>query len=520
MAYSEDWLSDPQAIRGIFIEATVYNVLTTSEELVYLSSTAYISEDASLVFNPVINGAITLNESLSVDGGINFSFGDIPILNVNGEFDTWLDNTKYVWANRPIQVYLGDPRWQVTDLTQFKTDFLKIFDGLIGDIDSSSLELVNLKIRDKMERLNSPISEEKMGSYGTWAGGDPNEDTYKPIVFGEVHNLSPLLIDPASLEYMINNGTTERLIEVRDNGVPLYTDPTLTSGCSVVDLANGKFELAHPLVGDITVSVQGVKRSIDLTDGSELASYNNNIANLIALITMKFGKQGVTNLTASDIDLPNFSSFASANTQAVGIAVLDRENVLDVCQQLASSIGAQIVFDSTGKLKIIRLGEGFSPTVYITEDDILFGTFSISRKLDVTAGTKIAYCKNWTVQSNLQTGIPEEHKKMFATEWYTATAVDSSTKTLYKLHGEPEQIETLLLDNADASAEASRRNNYTKVQKTIYKFTGKPTLLNVKLGQSVNLTYNRFGLQSGKVGQIYSRSPDWIAGTVTLEVII
>jgi hypothetical protein len=525
MSYSTAWLEDPSAIRGIFIEATRYNVLSTTEEQVYLSTVGYVTTDRSVSFDPIVAGDITLTESMSVDGGLSFSFGDITIYNNNGERDSWLDTSKYIWVNRPIQIYYGDPFWTTTNIASLKTEFLKVFDGLIADIDSKKRDTLNLLIRDKMEKLNSPITESKLGTYGTWAGGQPNEDTIKPLVFGEVFNIEPLLIDPSQLEYMVNDGAFERLIEVRDNGVPIYTDGTLTSGLDggAPSLSTGKFKLAHPLAGQITASVQGVKREINLSDGSEIATYNNNIAKLITLIAMKYGKVGVTSLSSSEIDLTNFSSFASSNTQSVGIAIFDRDNLLDVCQRLANSIGAQLYFDREGKLKLLRLGSPVSPTVTITDSDIYHGTLSVSRRIPVVAATKVAYCKNWTVQEGLLTGIPDEHKKNFATEWYTKTYVNSGIKTTYKLFDDPEQKETMLLVGSEADTEANRLNTYFTTQRTIYKFTGKARLLDLKLGQSVTLVHNRFDLYnsgSGRSGQVYSVSPNWLAAENTIEVIV
>ena len=37
---------------------------------------------------------------------------------------------------------------------------------------------------------------------------------------------------------------------------------------------------------------------------------------------------------------------------------------------------------------------------------------------------------------------------------------------------------------------------------------------------SVTLTSTRFGLSAGKSGQVITLNPDWVAGTVNVEVII
>ena len=529
MSYSQAWLEDPKAIKSIFVIVSRYNVSTTSEETIYLSTTGYITASADVSFEPILNNGVSLTESLSIDGGLSFSFGDVEIVNPNGDLDTWLSDNYYIWVNRPIKIFYGDPQWNTTNITSFQTDFLKVFDGLVANVDSRSRTVLNIKVRDKMERLNAPVSENKLGTYGTWgASTQPNKDTIRPLVFGEVFNVEPLLVDPSTLKYMFNDGNSELVIEIRDNGVPIYTAPGITAGLTTgatITLGAGTFVLAHPLAGGITASIQGVKDSIDLSTGALVSgTYNNNIANLIALITTQYGKS-YTKLAASDLDLTNLSTFAAANTQSVGISITGGANVLTVCQQLADSIGAQLYFNRVGKLQLLRLGGGFtgSAVTTITDSDILLNTLSVSNKLTIVAASKVGYVKAWTVQEGLVTGIPDEHKVMFATEWYTRTATNSTAQSLYKLHIDPQQKDTLLLVGAEADSEASRLKNYYSNPRIIYKMTCTAKMLSLELGQNVTLIHNRFDLYnggSGRSGQVYSLSPNWLAGTVEVEVIV
>lgn len=528
MAYSQAWLEDTKAIRAIFVEATRYNVSTTSEETVYLSTAGYLTSTADVSFDAILNDGINLNESLSIDGGVSFSFGDIEIQNFNGALDSWISDASYIWVNRPIKVYLGDPQWVATDITDFHSQFLKIFDGIIANIDSRNRTSLNLKVRDKMERLNTPLTENKLGTYGTWAAGQPNADTIKPLIFGEVFNVEPMLIDPSLLKYMVNDGNTELVIELRDNGVPIYTAAGITGGLTsgaTITLGTGTFVLSHPLAGALTASVQGVKDSINLSTGALVSgTYSNNIANLIALIVTQYGKS-YTKLSASDIDLTNFAAFAAANTQSVGLLVEGGENVLSACQQLADSIGAQLYFNRSGMLQLLRLGSGSTgPDVNtITEDDIILNSFQVTNRLDIVAASKIGHTKEWVVQDGLVTGIPDEHKKMFATEWYTKTDTNSTVQALYRLHVDPQQKDTLLIKGSEAQTEATRLKNYFSTPKTIYRMTGIAKMLGLQLGQSVTLVNSRYNLYNGGAGvsgQIYSLSPNWLNATVDIEVIV
>jgi hypothetical protein len=344
-----------------------------------------------------------------------------------------------------------------------------------------------------------------------------------------VFNMTPELIDPSTLQYQFNASAAELVIEIRDNGAPIYTDSSVFDAAinlgtrptgATVDLTTGKFTLPTPLAGSVTCSVQGVKNSINLSNGSlQTGTYKNNIANLIALIVTQYGNANLR-LSAADLDLTNLQAFENANSQPVGYLVTDRTNVLEVCQSLAASIGAQIYMSRTGKLQILRLAVPATATTEITDNNILHHSLSISTKTDVVAASKIAYSKNWTTQTDLLTNILAPHKEMFATDWYTETRTDATTKTTYKLYADPQQKETYLLQQSDAQAEAQRLLEYFKTPRMVYKFTGTSSLLTLTLGQAVRLTHNRFGLTAGKLGQVVGLNQNWIAGTVDVEVLI
>jgi len=224
---------------------------------------------------------------------------------------------------------------------------------------------------------------------------------------------------------------------------------------------------------------------------------------------------------ASDLDLVNLNTFATNNTAPVGIVVTDRTNVLNVCQSILDSAAAQLFFNRKGLLQILQLGTPTSdPVITITDTDILFHSLQISARTEVVAATKIGYCKNYTVQTALAGNVPPMAITMFGDEWYTSSILDSTIQANYKLESTPVQQDTCLLAKTDADALALSINNYFKVPRTVYSFVAKASLFSLKLGQAVTLTHNRFGLVDGKSGQVISLSPNWVAGTINVEVIV
>jgi hypothetical protein len=526
------WFQTPASLRVVLVEA-VANV-SGVETTFYMSNRPYVTGStdtpASTAYVTCITGGLGFSESLDLGGGAaSMSWGDIEIENNGGVRDTWLN---YVWANRQVQVFVGDVRWA-------RSDFRKVFDGVIGDMGSRDQDVLNLKLLDKLQRLNNPLTETTLG------GTTNNKDRLLPLTFGEVFNVTPLLTNPATLEYQVHNGSIEDIIEVRSNGaVPVSITKSV---------GTGKFTLsAAPNGAMITCSVQGDKLG---------GTYTNNISTLVQRIVQNYGP-AYARFTAGDLDSTNLSAFATANTQPVGLYVPDRMTVLEACQTLAGSVGAQVVMTSTGLLRLIKvdLPASGTPTV-VTQNDLEYHGISIDSRPPVVATVKLGYCKNWTPQEALAGGVAMSSIPLYQQEWLTVTANDSTTETtyksprrirdqnkgrnhgshapappppvapppasvgssvsqLYKLHGEPEQQNTMLLVASDATTEANRRLTLWKTPRTVFRLDCRPHLLLTELGDAITIQHPRYGLSAGKTGIVVSIERDWVNGKVSLGVLV
>ena len=481
------WLKDSSGIRCVLMEvvAKVGGVETTH----YLSNKGYVTGGSDVPANrnysPIIVGGVKFTESLSLDGAVSLSFGDIEVDNLTGSRDSWLDD---VWANRAVNIYIGDVRWK-------RSDFRLIFSGLVVGIDSKNSGKINLRLGDKLQRLNTTVSEVKL------LGSTAKKDDLIPLCFGECHNVSPLLVDASVNEYQVHGGPIESIIEVRDNGVPvLFTAFSAT----------GKFRLTNQPTGVVTASVQGDKP----------ATYVNDIASLIKRLAIGYGI-AAKRFTLSEIDTASFDAFSASNPQPVGLFLKDRANVLECVNKLAASVGGRLIVNRSGKLSLLRVtlprpsaGRSVGPS------DMLERSLVLSQYPVVEAGIKLGYCKNYTVQDNLQTGIPQEHMAMFKDEWLTVTRTDSVAAVDYVTYTEPVIEETLLLTAASAAAEAGRRLSMASTQRKVFKYTGFAHLMLEELGGTQTLTHPRFGLSGGVRGQIISLATDWLNPHITIEVLI
>ena len=482
-----NWLDSDGARRVVLAELGVNS--GGSETTRYIANQAFISAatdtPAGQFYEARLADGLVLQETLGIAGGTaSISHSDIQINNADGGLDSWLLDA---WHNRVITVYLGDASWP-------KADFRVVYAGVIDAVEGSGQDNLSVRVQDKMSRLDTAVTETKLG------GGTPNADALIPLCFGECHNITPLLTNPATLEYAVHNGPIELIIEVRDNGVPVSFTSTP---------ATGRFTLAAAPVGTITASVQGDKPS----------TYSNNVGALIQRLVKDYGRSDVR-FTSSDLDTANFSAFVTANPQPVGLYLTDSTTVRDACNRLADSVGAKMVMTRAGLLRLVKIVLPPASTVAaISDSDIVIRSLQAELGLQIQAACKLGYCRNWTVQKDIQTGIPAQHKELYSQEWLTVTSSDSTAATLHKLPIDVEQEDSLLLVTADATTEAARRRALRAAVRTVFSFTTGPKLMQVALGDGLALTSDRYALSAGPSVLVTSLSIDWLGGTVRAEVL-
>lgn len=502
----QQWLEDPAAVRCMLLETSAN--INGIETDIYLSNRNYVTSPTSTEPNrtyfPILKTSVKFIETLSLDETGSLSYGDIGIDNSTGEYDIGL---QAAWQGRPIRIYIGDPKFE-------RDDFTLVFNGIVADVSSRDRDTINLQLRDKLETLNTPITETTLGNYFQGAivssaiYDNPNKEAVLPLVFGEVFNITPLLMDPSTLEFMVHNGPIERIIEIRDNGVPLLPGSGYT-----LDLNKGTFNLLNNPAGTITCSVQG----------SRVPEYSNTVASIVKHIVKSYGNPEVSgNITDLDLDLDNFSAFDTAHPQAVGVFISNKDNLMSICQELTSSLGAQLIATRLGKLQLLKVGVPTFGGILINDQDILYNSLSIVEKAPLVASTKLGYCKNWTVQQGLLTGIPSEHKDLLSSEWLTATHINEAAKVLYRLSSLPEQKDTLLITDSlqEVTNEAARLTNLFGTQRYVYRFTCSAKFLSVPLGSMVLLQHSRFGLSEGVPAQILSLEIDWDTGYTTFQGLV
>lgn len=483
------WLQSSAAYRVVLIEAAA--LVSGVETMVYMATAPYTTSPtdspANTQYLPIATVGTLFTERLSLEGDGALSAGDLEIENVGGVRDAWA-GPGYVWKNRPIRAYIGDLRWP-------RADFRMIFNGIIADIAPRGRQTLALKLRDKLQRLNTAITETKLG--GTGEQGD----SLLPIALGQVFNVTPLPVNAAILKYQVHAGAIAQIIEVRDNGAPV---------AFTADLAAGTFQLHAAPAGVVTASVRGGAAS----------GYVDTAAQLAKRLVTVYGKAS-DRFTDEDLDLASFTAFDGTHQQPMGLYSTDRQNVLVACQSLLGSLGAQLVMSRLGKARLIQIALPGAGTPYAIRPEHMVSELEPTDRADPVGAVKLGFAKNWTVQdAGTLANLPEVHKNLFAEEWLTTTKVDQPTLDIYRLNAEPVQVDTMLITRADADAEAQRRLALWKTPRTTYEFEGVPELLQLELGQAVTVYSDRFGMAGGVAGIVISLAPDWNTGRVKVGFLV
>lgn len=471
----KDWLKNPHRRPVVLVhaEALVGGVRIP----IYLSDQPYASD--SVQYLARLHGNLHITERMATDFGGSASLAavDIQIINTDGKLDYYLD---FVWVNRPVSVLMGDAAWPVSD-------FVTLFSGIVADIDSPSPSRLALKTRDELQRLNAPITETTLG------GTSDNKDRLLPIAIGHVFNASPLLIDASQHQYRLHQGAVTQIVEVRDNGSPVSF---------TANLASGTFKLNQSPFGTITADV---------------IAPSGTVIEAITLLSTQYGKPS-ERFAPAELDLPP----ASLYPQPIGLYLPDRDNLLQTIQRIAASIGGQVVMTRAGKLGFVRLdAPAATPVATLGGNDIIAGSLSLSDRPPVSAGVKLGYAHNATLQSSgMAGGIPEPHLALYAAEWQTVNGTNTAVKADYLLHADAEQTDSALVRRSDAAAESARRLALVSTPRIAIKLTLTAAYLSLSLGDTVEIVHHRFGLSSGKRGIVINAEPDIKLGKTTLVVLI
>lgn len=453
----------------------------------YLANYPYITRPIDTPSNQVYTDVIIEIPSFQAKMSEAFtgrsipSYGEMVILNANGEFDSWLSDG---WDGRAMTLKIGAPTWHLPD-------FRPLLTGIVADIDAPSRDTLSIKLRDKTHLFDVPVQTSLIG--GTTA----NKDQPIPLCFGQCFNVEPVLTIAASHTYQVHDGAIQSIDAVRDNGIAV---------AYVADIATGTFTLSAAPAGRITADVQGAKPS---------GTYLVKCADIVQHLALT--RAG---LASTDIEAASITALNAACAQTLGLYIKDRQNLIDVIDSLVSAVGAFWTFTRAGLLRLGRLdAPAGTPVLTLIADDIEAESIGLSSRELPQASVRIGYAKNWTPQDpdGMAGAVTETNRTLYAAPYSVAKATNSvSTKHL--LAPNPDVIETLIVSSSDAATEATRRAALRAVVRTSVRLTTFSQAHEINLGDLASLTHPRFGFSAGASATVISIRERALDGRVELEL--
>jgi hypothetical protein len=495
-------------------------------ETLRLATTTIVTRPTDVPANTPYQGAITDVGSLvrqifaggATTGQPSVSYGYVEIANLDGRFDAWLD---YGFDGRAFR--LKALRSKGAPVAGAETIFVGTLAGIDG---SDAMRALRLRVRDRLAELNRPLLTARYagttisGSLSTAEGDADLKDKVKPRVFGRVLNAPAVAANRFRLLYQWSAGPVAALA-VYDGGLaltPTVDYPTLSS------------LLAGTLTGGqyATCLAQGIARlggapeftvTADVTEGVALA--DRSAARVVGRILDAMG--------VADRDEASFAALHAAAPAEVGVHVTEEDKGLDVVARVLDSVGAALVPSTTGAMRLVRLQvPSGAPVKTIRARDIVGGSEAIALAVGAKGEGEgvpayrviLTHGRVWQTLSGteLAGAVAAERRAYLETAEREAKAESAAVLAVHPLAPEI-KIETLLLDAADAAAEATRRLAIYGARRDRASI---PLVFDegsaVDLGDVVAIDHPRFGWAGGKLLQVLGRTDDWQRRMITLDV--
>ncbi len=378
------------------------------------------------------------------------------------------------------------------------SDYTTIFTGTADSIEFDD-RTVSVRLRDKQLLFETPVQGTLYAGSGGSEGGDDLKGKPKPITFGKVNNITPVRVDVANAIYQVHDGQIEAIDAVYDNGVLVAASDYTT------DLANGRFTLDSVSTGRITADVQGAKPA---------GSYKSSVDQIIRLLVTTYG--GLTD--PGDLDTASFTALNTANSSVVGLYVDRSTKMQRLLDAIANSVGAFYGFKRDGNFQVGRIeAPASSADASFTSIEII----ELERRATAIPPhrTVVEHTRNFTVQNSdtVSTSTTASRRTFIENQYRTETNTAASVLTAH-----PEaptlEVETLLTTAANAATEAARLQALYGADRDFYRVKLKTQPFTLELNDTVEITFARYNLASGKKFRVIGLIEDAANNEIDLEL--
>lgn len=441
----QDYFQKPDAERFLLLE---FQRSDSESTRYYISDAPYTTSPSdtpsNLPYSPVIGvrGIPQLRRTLSdaFRGGASSSFGTVELVDSLVQYvdDSGRgEDTLFTPKGCMVYGYIAAPVGEFP-----RTDAIPLLVGKVGRTGGDSSGTLTVEITDGSETLS----------------GQNVQVQEKPLSFGYVRNMTPVLIDPSTRTYAVHDSAVEDIVAVYDTGV------TLNPSLYTKDLTAGTFTLVNPSTGVITADVKGAKVA-----GTWLSSTEQIIEHLL-------DRAGVSSFTVS-FDIPS---------GVIGYLLTQSQEIGSILDELMRGVGGYWIVDRLGELQFKQYPLASGLGSVFTENELI-GSVSYEDDFQLYGNVPYSYRNNWTVIQPLSGA--EALLSVFFTKEYLEGSVEFGAKNPEFEYGTSPLVKTFFDSNGDASSIANRFLSIYQIPRKIVKAV-VPFSETLTIGQTVTLMFN------------------------------
>jgi hypothetical protein len=466
--------------------------LISGEAIFRFSDMGYITlptdSPANTNYDGSVQAGLKLTRSLPAtpesDRRVNLELGSFDLANVDGVLDSVVAG--YSVDGRRVRVLLG--------LTSYRYgDFVPVFTGRMIQW-SNSGDDVTVEVRDEGYRLDKPMQTDIYGGTGAYDGGSDVTGKPRPLAFGKVLNISPVLIEASTLTYQFHSRIAQAVDAVYDRGAALTADldyatyallaaATITAGHYATCLAKGLIRLGSTPSGLVTADVRG-----DAQGG-----YTDVTATIAKRVVKDFG-----GLSDTDLDLASWDNLATAQPGTIGW--YQDTTAINVSAAIGAVLGGCAAWWGPTPAGLLTCGQIIAPSsasyvIAIAESEIV--DFQILPPLGGTFPPRfrqrVGYQKLWTTQqdTDLAGAVTAARRSYLAQDTRVAASTDISVQTAYLLAVDPDPLVSLFNNQSDAAALATSLLTLYKTFRQTARITMGLGGQGARLGAAVLVTHHR-----------------------------
>ena len=415
-------------------------------------------------------------------------FGDIQIANGDGSLDPIVQ--AYAVDGRQVRVLLGPTGGAYAE---FGVVADVVATGWFGD----SLS-VRIGLRDRTFTLDKPFQTTIYGGTGGADGTAEIEGKPKPLVFGRVRNIAPLLVDPSNLIFQVHDGVVSDIDAVWDQGAAITDSATDVSGYAALvaeSVSSGFYATAN----DVGLFKLGaLPNGLVTCDvlGDATPTYTDTLDGItIRILRDRHG------LEQKFINIGTFIGAASlAGAMGIYIGWFEQPTTSQVLSNLLGSVAGWWGAARDGRIRAGRLVDPARRSVghFLTEFDIISLVPEIAPIPRWRA--RVSYQRNWTPQrgEDLAASVTAARRQFLTQSSLSVATTDATIQARHLNATDPPPLQSFFDTSTPAQALSDYIGGLHSPDRQVFTIVVSRVGFLMDFGTILNVKWPRYGLTSGK----------------------